>query len=122
MTRSIWFAALPWALAAAALIGTPLGLADVADPGPDEELSATDAGVFDDSEDDAERDPVVGEDWSYAGTEFAAFEDDDLVEDDYGYFDSDFDWDVVDEDWDSWFEADTEAWEDDDDEDGFWDW
>lgn len=64
----------------------------------------------------------IDDDWGYDSAEFSAFESDDIVEDDYGYYDSDFDWETDDEEWDAWWEGDTEAWSEDEDDDGFWDW
>lgn len=75
-------------------------------------------GVFEDDDDLGGVDDELG----YDTSEFAAFENDDLVEDDFGHYDADFDWEVDDEDWNDWYDADTDLWTDDDESDGFWAW
>ena len=75
-------------------------------------------GVFEDDDDIGGDDDALG----YDASEFAAFEDDNLVEDDFGDYDADFDWEVEDEDWDDWYDADTGLWVDGTETDGFWTW
>lgn len=102
--------------------------ADVAQPDPvdaetdDTGLTDDEAG-YDAAQWDEENDPEWGTEngWGYDSADFSAFEEDDLIEDEYGYYDADFDWDVDDDDWDAWYEAEPEAW-DNGEEDGFFNW
>jgi len=66
--------------------------------------------------------PVIAQDLDYD-----TWDTDDLIEDDYGYYDEDFDYELDDDDWDDWDDWYADADDDwfgydDPGEDGWFDW
>lgn len=104
----------------AAMAGAAPALA-AEDASPDEgEHGVEEQPLYDMTADTEEYGLGEPEEWGYDAAEFSAFETDAVVQDEYGYYDGDFDWNTDDEGWDDWYEADT-GWWGEDDTDGFWD-